>query len=494
MIRLLVVLLATTGPVQAVRAAEIFWAELITEKFVRAYDEPSFGDPLLPGTEISFADGPNLRVEGRIEPGDNDKLSELLSEELPDRNHDMFNNVVVSFDSEGGDFYEGLALSDTIADFAVTTFVGPGDMCLSSCAIAFLGGQNVMTRGNPPWPKRYLHEDAIVGFHAPFSSIPVLIPVPDGTPLTKELTGQLAGSFYGQAQSAINEIARRMLGWDLSPDFVFEMLTKRSFEADMRPIAEQFLLINSYKRLEETSSVLVTSKLRFPGQITIAAAHQACLFLTFVNAKRNVAAMTYEMGVDEDSYSLEGLISGLGRLECDVFRANDGRWQARTFNSNIHFDREYGTLNGTDWTPTGVVDYEKPYSVSEFVALGPSGEWSGKTQFPIHSDVDFPAEVYEIDKASFDCDGDLDPAAEIICDYPGLAAWDGRMVALYSQARDRFGRSVRDDQREWIATRSRFCRPERMDLLNQRARNDLANCLYKMTLERTGELLRQLNQ
>jgi uncharacterized protein YecT (DUF1311 family) len=528
-------------------SADIFWAEPINQSLVRAYPEPSFGDPLEAGSAINLTGAPHLRVEGWIEPGDNDRLTSLLREELPNWQFDMFNEVVVSLNSPGGDFYEGLAMSDTIASFAVTTFVGPDDKCLSSCAIAFLGGQNITTRNNPPWPSRFVHDTAVVGFHAPFSSITASIPIPVGTPLTDRLTGQLADSFYGQARAAINEIAARMAKWNVSSDFIFSMLSKGGGEGSDGPIHEQFVLINDYRRLVETSSVLVVSEINFPRQITVEGAQEACNFVTYFNTRRTFALFqsafdaaayvnddviaqgsyaytgeggtplyepietvtgrypelrTYREavtdvtrlvpGTDPNAFFFDGFMPGLGSIQCSVFQFTDGRWYVKTFNENIHARGDYGFLQGREWTPIKLLDHKTPYPVSEFVALGWSTPWIGGGGPGIMELDQFPEDIRAIEGASFSCEGDLDPAAQVICEYPELASADGRMAAAYLHALDAAGPQVRESQRRWIAFRERLCRSEEIDLQDRRRRHELARCLWNLTSGRARELLAHL--
>ena len=226
-------------------AADITWAppitDLLVEPFPNAYGETS---PTM--SNAPFADGRHIRLEGEIEPGDSNKLGLLLREALPDYNVDMFNNVVVSLNSDGGDFYEGLMLAGVSEDFAVSTYVGAGDRCLSSCAIAFLGGLTNYVRGFPKVPTRYLHVEATLGFHSPFSDLPAVMQIPEGTPFSEGLGGQIAAQFYGQAQSAINEIAQRMEQWHLASGFVFQMLSKGSVPGDTRQLDERFVLVNNY--------------------------------------------------------------------------------------------------------------------------------------------------------------------------------------------------------------------------------------------------------
>ena len=522
-------------------AADIYWADPIVADLKYVYPAETIGDPTAAGDVKSFASMPHLRIEGRIEPGDADKLGEMLRKEKPNWNVDMFKDIVVSFDSDGGDFYEGLAIADAISGLAVTTFVGPGDRCLSSCAIAFLGGSAIVLRGIPSWPSRYIHVDGMIGFHAPFSEIPQAIQIPAGTPLTDDLTQQMAQSFYGQAQAAINEIAGRMSDWQISPDFVFGMLTKDSYVGDTRPIEDRFVLVDSYVGATQIKANVLTSALVYPSEITGAGASGACSFLVRANTGRSfqigiassveslgnpnlsadgtwtVASTNFAHGRfpevisekitaittvhrlvpgnDPDAFFTEGLLSGLGPIQCSVYPGDDGRWYARTFNENIHFPDGDGTYvqgRGANLTEVRVLDFEQGYPINRYLLLGAEGSWSKAPQLYIAFPEWLPDWTNEIKGPSFDCGGDLDPAADVICEFPALADADGRLGALYRAARAKLGNVVLEDQRAWIRARGRVCRPEKVNLDDDFIRWNLALCLMEMTDSRSQALAIQL--
>ncbi|WP_272011159.1 lysozyme inhibitor LprI family protein [Roseovarius sp. ZX-A-9] len=522
-------------------AADIYWADPIKAEFEYVYPAETIGDPTAAGDVKSFATMPHLRVEGRIEPGDADKVGEMLRQEKPDWNVDMFKDIVVSFNSDGGDFYEGLAMADAIAGLAATTLIGPGDRCLSSCGIAFLGGSAIVMRGIPSWPSRYIHVDGVLGFHAPFSEIPTAIQIPAGTAMTDDLTQQMAQSFYGQAQAAITEITSRISDWQISPDFVFRMLTKSSYVGDTRPIEDRFVLVDSYIGATQIKANVLTSSLQYPREITGAGASAACSFLVRANAGRTmqiglassveslsdpdlspdgtwtVASTKFAQGRfpevisekitsvttvrrlvpgnDPEAFFTEGLLSGLGGIQCSAYRGDDGRWYARTFNEDIHFPDSDGTYvhgRGADLIEVRVLDFEKGYPINRYLLLGAAGSWSGPPQLDIAFPEWLPSWASEIKGPSFDCGGDLDPAAEVICAFPALADADGRLGGLYSAARVKLGAVVLEEQRAWIRARNRVCRPERVDLNDDFIRWNLALCLMEMTGSRNRDLAMQL--
>lgn len=520
----------------AAAAADIFRAEPIEQTFYHAFPQETIGEPVDIGMAFSLANSPHFRIEGRIVPGDSEKLAALLREELPNPNVDWSNNVVVSLNSDGGDFYEGLALADAIGGFGVMTFVGPGDRCLSSCAIAFMGGQNVMLRGMPAWPARYVHDEAFVGFHAPFSELPAAIQLPDGTPMNDSLMAQMTRQFYGQAQAAINEIARRMSDWQISPDFVFAMLTKEIRDKDDRPLAEQYRLIDSFGAARETKSTVVTSKIVYATPIHYLDALGACDLIIGIAAGELVsfggiqdrpfvirdmetegtfshydddgkavmkpyptsgerfAKLIKENGVtrlipgdDPDAYYFDTPTRGLGRASCSVFPFDDGRWYVKTFNENVHFPENEGRYLGNR-----ILDFETPVAITQHMTLGVRGSWSSGPMLHEEETTGFPEEVRTIDAPSFDCGGSLDAAAEVICEEPLLGAADGRMGALFILARKSDPDGVLAAQRQWLEARNRACRPDEIDRSVPILRNRLAECLMAFTTKRNTELARGL--
>mgnify|MGYP003115594536 FL=1 len=538
--KLVAALVVSTVCAAPVLAADIYWADPIGTDFAYVYPAETLGDPIEAGDVQSFAQMPHLRIQGRIEAGDAAKVEAMLWEEKPNWNADMFKDIVVSFDSEGGDFYEGLAMADAISKLAVTTFVGPGDSCLSSCAIAFLGGSAIVMRGIPSWPSRYLHVEGLLGFHAPFSEIPQAIQIPRGTALTGELTQQMAQSFYGQAQAAINEIARRMSEWQISPDFVFEMLTKGSYEGDTRPIEDRFILVDSYIGATQLKAKVLTSALTYPAEITGVGAGAVCSFLVRANTGRSAplgiafpverlrrsdsaagdtstgasakfargrfpevvserstvtTARRLVPGTDPEAFYTEGSLSGMGPIQCSVYRGEDGRWYARTFNENIHFPDADGTYvhgRGADLIKVRVLDFEQGYPVNRYLLLGPSGSWLHAPILDAAFLDRMPAWAEDIKGASFDCAGELDPAAAVICAFPALADADGRLGALYSAARAKRGDTVLEEQRAWVRDRNRVCRANGVDLEDDFLRWNLALCLMDMTGKRNQALAQQL--
>ena len=106
-----------------------------------------------------------IRITGMFEEGDSAKLREvILRERAPRLAGGKPIRLVVELSSSGGDVYEGLKVGYLFREFDIATLVRKGDICLSSCAFAFLGGTE--THIPTHVPGRTIEVGGEVGFHA----------------------------------------------------------------------------------------------------------------------------------------------------------------------------------------------------------------------------------------------------------------------------------------------------------------------------------------
>jgi hypothetical protein len=87
-------------------------------------------------------------VQGTINDGD-EKVFQDRVKELPR------GNVIVTFNSDGGNLYAGLVIGETIRKEGLWTLVEPRALCASVCAMAWLAGV-----------KRGFYPTSRIGFHA----------------------------------------------------------------------------------------------------------------------------------------------------------------------------------------------------------------------------------------------------------------------------------------------------------------------------------------
>ncbi|MBB3427945.1 hypothetical protein FHT85_004954 [Rhizobium sp. BK312] len=122
-----------------------------------------------------------FRLHGEIEQGDVQRLDATLQSSGITHAQDPWRKIVVSLDSPGGSYHEGLDLALAFRRRGLATVVRSSDQCLSACAIAFLGGTTLPKDPNPvsdddplpgQLPDRSLEPKAVLGFHPPYLVLP----------------------------------------------------------------------------------------------------------------------------------------------------------------------------------------------------------------------------------------------------------------------------------------------------------------------------------
>ena len=106
-----------------------------------------------------------IRLSGPIEEGDADKLRVILTRlkttTPPTLDRPL---ATIELSSAGGDVYEGLKIGYLLREYSVASVVRARDLCLSACALAFLGGTG--SRAGPIFvPSRSIDIGGQVGFH-----------------------------------------------------------------------------------------------------------------------------------------------------------------------------------------------------------------------------------------------------------------------------------------------------------------------------------------
>lgn len=145
-----------------------------------------------------------IRLAGPIVPGDLARLKRLAVAE---------DATVVTLDSAGGSYREGLALAAFFAAAQVRTLVEAGDVCLSACAIAFLGGTASGEEGMTT-VARGIEAGARVAFHAPFLALS------DGA-----LTEAVVERAYDHAIRTVTDFIRIAEDLAVPPDVAADMMT-----------------------------------------------------------------------------------------------------------------------------------------------------------------------------------------------------------------------------------------------------------------------------
>lgn len=120
-----------------------------------------------------------MKVDGQISSGDHVRLHEVLSAFNGFEDGFWDSGIVLSLDSPGGNYTEGLRMGSLIREKGVGTRVVEGAACYSACAIIFMHGS--ISADGETYLNRRLHSGARLGFHAPY------LVLPDDVPLSPEL-------------------------------------------------------------------------------------------------------------------------------------------------------------------------------------------------------------------------------------------------------------------------------------------------------------------
>lgn len=162
-----------------------------------------------------------LVVSGPIESGDTGRLQRAAAKGLENGS-----SLIVSFNSAGGDYREGLKLAEYFLANDIATVVEDGATCLSACAIAFLGGARIWEEGIT-FAARSISPRARLGFHAPFLNVERRSPTDDEI-----------GRAYDKAVKTITDFIRISERLNITPGAAADMMT---------PQREQLFYINTMR-------------------------------------------------------------------------------------------------------------------------------------------------------------------------------------------------------------------------------------------------------
>jgi ATP-dependent protease ClpP protease subunit len=120
-------------------------------------NKPTNGSTCSAGYSDSFV------IKGEIGPDSSYVLEKLLSEArrctFKYKNQVYTERILVALDSNGGLLVDGIKLGKIFRSQGVLTHIKSGDMCASSCAVAFIGGN-----------ERAISGDGKLLFHSPYKN------------------------------------------------------------------------------------------------------------------------------------------------------------------------------------------------------------------------------------------------------------------------------------------------------------------------------------
>lgn len=125
-------------------------------------------------TATSLRQGRVLRIKGRIETGDVDRLDRLIRQEGLDKacyraGYCPYSHVLM-LDSPGGNLAEAVRLYDLVQRYELLTVVGPKARCESACFLVFAAGFTKW--GNIFFHRRFAHPTSRIGVHRPDLTVP----------------------------------------------------------------------------------------------------------------------------------------------------------------------------------------------------------------------------------------------------------------------------------------------------------------------------------
>ena len=178
-----------------------------------------------------------IRLTGLIEAGDADNMRQLVTRVRGSGRAPSVVQVTIELSSMGGDVYEALRLGYLFREFRTPTVVRRGDLCLSACALAFLGG----TSGDDPLepvPNRNIEIGGTVGFHS-FRLSPQSL---RGETPEDPVAGRLMG--FDEARGGSAAVIRYAAIMEIEPGLVAQMLGRPVEEFAYIDTVEEFASFN----------------------------------------------------------------------------------------------------------------------------------------------------------------------------------------------------------------------------------------------------------
>jgi hypothetical protein len=448
-------------------AAEIEIAPPITEALFTPYPADTGAGLSLQGAAIDFSAKHHIRLTGEIVEGDAQRLRDAIAA-LDLGDPDRFGTTILSMSSPGGNFSEALEIGDILTMRGIGTYVAEGDICLSACAFAFLGGNRMVTR-NVYWePWRHMHEGSTIGFHSP--SLPGGVPRAVLDAVGEEV---MFAEIARPTLENVRELQERADRWFLPSDFLFEILGRIGIE--------QFLFLEN---LEQTSllRIIVVSAPRHvvPG-LGVVEARTACEMVVREHLREFPFSTLYGgisladvaasglLGTSlsrlvetlpdintEEAFRFEMLLQGFGTYDCQV-ETREGGYRAIFPGGIFEGLPSWGTETLADGRvafmvhPHGVIGHGLPWSAigAEDLAL--------KDRDELHAE--WPAGFHEL-ASSYDFCNPRNPETwDVICRFDAVHDAVKMLTAVVETHRTEFPEAA-ETYIAWREDVHRYCRPE----------------------------------
>lgn len=185
---------------------------------------------------------PHIHYSGPVLEGDAQSLADLLDQatdcDAPALPADGGSCAVVTLNSPGGNYIEGLKLARLLRERAVTTVVEAGLSCYSACAFAFLGGSGYSSQdGVGAYGDRIVEPGGVLGFHAPYFA-------PDDL-------GTLVADFgmdtvLGASRDDIALMVEQLVDWNVDPNILGYIVSMGPDESYDVTTGEDYYLTRSH--------------------------------------------------------------------------------------------------------------------------------------------------------------------------------------------------------------------------------------------------------
>ena len=185
---------------------------------------------------------PHIHYSGPVLEGDAEALAALLDQtaacEVARLPVEGGNCALVTLQSPGGNYIEGLKLARLLRDRAIATAVEAGTECYSACAFAFLGGTGYSSQeGVGAYNDRIIEPGGILGFHAPY--------------FASEDLGTLVADFgmeavLGASRHDIALMIEQLVDWNVDPNILGYVVSMGPDESYDVTTGEDYYLTRSH--------------------------------------------------------------------------------------------------------------------------------------------------------------------------------------------------------------------------------------------------------
>lgn len=264
--------------------------------------------PALAGTvtlrSTQFSAGkpvPHLHYEGEVVVGDLERIAVAVSqhvdcdpEALPDTGG---NCAVITLNSEGGNYAEGLRIAHFLRERAIASWVEAGSSCHSACAFAFLGGSgHSSAQSIGAYIDRTIEPGATLGFYAPH--------------VTADSLGELIAQYGvdevpGGNRDAIAPMIQELVGWNVDDGVLSRITSMGADEAYTAATAQDLYLLRT---------ALPDAPRRLWAPDPAEALRNACMRLLahhedvrpYEVRDRLSGEIAYDIGIDDRGWALSG--------------------------------------------------------------------------------------------------------------------------------------------------------------------------------------------